>query len=165
MIFFLLQLAVARMLLAHGGDSRPGDFKIIGPGGGGAVFHQTSSPPDSNTFYVAAGDRKKGMFALFTSRDGGQNWASEGELPGLADQLWVNPHSPPDARMLLIAGAHFMEKKTSSGMQKLSGPSAKTFTDISARFSKDGKAFISVIGDVAAFASGDEGTTWRKASL
>src|SRR5256712_2336601 len=270
MIFFLLQLAVATMLLAANGDSRPGDFKIIGPGGGGAMFHPTVSPHDPNTvlvswdmtgsyithdagkswrmfnlrgvvqffvfdpldrkviyaqsnglwrsqdegetwrliypspssvkgikmssdhsdedliaepnplgaisamaidpsdseiFYVAAGDRKKGMFALFTSRDGGQNWASEGELPGLADQLWVNPHSPPDARMLLIAGAHFMEKKTSSGMQKLSGPSAKTFTDISAGFSKEGKAFIYVIGDESAFASGDEGTTWRKASL
>ena len=67
--------------------------------------------------------------------------------------------------MLLIAGSHFIEKKTSSGMQKISGPSAKTFTDISAGFRKDGKPFIYVIGDEFAFASDDEGTIWRKASL
>src|SRR6266566_4678120 len=149
MIFFLLRLAVAAILLANGGDSRPGGFKIIGPGGGGAMFHPIISPHDSSTvlvscdmtgsyithdagkswrmfypkpssvksikmssdhsdedlvaepnplgtitamaidpsdsktIYVAAGDRKKGTFALFTSRDGGENWVKEGNLPGL----------------------------------------------------------------------------------
>src|SRR6267378_5669564 len=239
MIFFLLRVAVAAILLASGGDSRPGDFKIIGPGGGGAMFHPTISPHDPNavlvscdmtgsyithdggkswrmfnlrgvvqffvfdpldrkviyaqssglwrsqdegetwrliypnpssvksikmssdhsdenliaepnplgeitamaidpsdskTFYVAAGDRKKATSALFVSLDGGQNWKRQGDLPGLADKLWVNARSPSGARILLIAGSHFIEKKTSSGMQRLSGPSAKTFTDISAGF-------------------------------
>ena len=100
-----------------------------------------------------------------TSRDGGENWAKEGDLPGLADKLWVNAYSPSEARVLLIAGSHFIEKKTSSGMQKIPSPFAKTFTDISAGFSKDGKPFIYIIGDESAFASDDEGTTWRKASL
>src|SRR5438093_159789 len=227
MIFFLLQLAVATMLLANG-DSRPGDFKIIGPGGGGAMFHPTVSPHDPNTvlvscdmtgsyithdagkswrmfnlrgvvqffvfdpldrkviyaqsnglwrsqdegetwsliyprpssvkrikmssdhsdedliaepnplgaitamaidpsdskiFYVAAGDRKKGMFGVFRSGDEGQNWVKEGNLPGLTDKLWVNPHSPADARILLLAGPNFIAKKTSSGVERISGPS------------------------------------------
>jgi photosystem II stability/assembly factor-like uncharacterized protein len=257
-------------MLADGGYSRPGDFKIIGPGGGGAMFHPTISPHDPNTvlvscdmtgayithdagkswrmfnlrgvvrffvfdpldqkviyaqssglwrsrdqgetwslvypqpssvkgikmssdhsdedliaepnplgnitamaidpsdskiFYVVAGDRRKGTFALFISRDGGQNWPKEGDLLGLADKLWVNPYSPSDARVLLIAGSHFIEKKTSSGMQKISGPSAKTFTNISAGFRKDGRPLIYIVGDESAFASDDEGTTWRKASL
>ncbi|HLQ77331.1 MAG TPA: hypothetical protein VK210_08245 [Terriglobia bacterium] len=270
MIFFLLRLAVTALMMADSGYSRPGDFKIIGPGGGGAMFHPTISPHDPNTvllssdmtgsyithdagkswrmfnlrgvvrffvfdpldqkviyaqssglwrsqdqgetwsliypqpsfvkgikmssdhsdedliaepnplsditamaidpsdskiFYVVAGDRRKGTFALFTSRDGGQNWAKEGDLPGLADKLWVNAYSPSEARVLLIAGSHFIEKKTSSGMHKIPGPFAKTFTDISAGFSKDGKPFIYIIGDESAFASDDEGTTWRKASL
>src|SRR2546421_1240612 len=204
MIFFLLGLVIAALLLTNTGDSRPGDFKIIGPGGGGAMFHPTISPHDPNTvlvscdmtgsyithdagksvrmfnlrgvvqffvfdpldrkviyaqsnglwrsqdegetwsliyprpssvkriklssdhsdeeliaepnplgtvtamavdpsdsktIYVAAGDRKKETFAFFTSRDGGQNWTKEGELPGLAKKLWVNPHSTGDARM------------------------------------------------------------------
>src|SRR2546422_11723971 len=67
--------------------------------------------------------------------------------------------------MLLLAGSHFIEEKNSSGMRKLSVPSAKTFTDISAGFRKDGKPLLYVIGDESAFASDDEGTTWRKASL
>src|SRR6266404_2900141 len=270
MVFLLLRLAVAALMLASGGDSRPGDFKIIGPGGGGAMFHPTISPHDSNsvlvscdltgsyithdagkswrmfnlrgvvrffvfdpqdrkviyaqsnglwrsqdqgetwsliypkpssvksikmssdhsdedliaepnplgeitamaidpsdskTFYVAAGDRKNATAALFVSHDGGQNWKREGGLPGPADKIWVYPHSPAAARMLLIAGSHFIEKKTSSGMQSLSGPSAKTFTDISAGFRQDGKPLIYVIGEESAFASDDEGTSWRKARL
>jgi photosystem II stability/assembly factor-like uncharacterized protein len=269
-IFFLLRLAAAAWLLAGGGDTRPGDFKIIGPGGGGAMFHPTISPHDPKTvlvscdmtgsyithdagkswrmfnlrgvvqffvfdpldrkviyaqssglwrspdggetwnliyprpsslksikmssdhsdenliaepnplgnitamaidpsdskiFYVVAGDRKKGTFALFISRDAGQNWAKEGDLPELADKLWVNARSPRESRMLLIAGAHFIEKKTASGIEKISGPSAKTLTDISAGFREDGKPLIYVIGDESAFASDDEGATWRKAGL
>jgi photosystem II stability/assembly factor-like uncharacterized protein len=270
MIFFLLRVALAALILADGGDSRPGDFKIIGPGGGGAMFHPTISPHDADTvligcdmtgsyithdggkswrmfnlrgvvqffvfdpldskviyaesnglwrsqdqgqtwsliypkpssiksikmssdhsdeeliaepnplgtitalaidpsnskiFYVVAGNRRKGTFALFVSRDGGQNWTKEGDLPGLADKLWVNAISPSDSRTLLIAGPHFIEEKASSGTQRISGPVAKTFTDISVGFRKDGKAFIYVICEEAAFASDDEGTTWRKASL
>ncbi len=270
MILFLLRLAVAAILLAYGGDSRPGDFRIIGPGGGGAMFHPTISPHDSNTvlvscdmtgsyithdagkswrmfnlrgvvqffvfdpldrkviyaqsnglwrsqnegeswsliypkpfsvkgikmssdhsdedliaepnplgsltamaidpsdsrtFYVAAGDRRKSTFALFTSRDGGENWVRERDLPGLTDKLWVNPHSPTDARILLLAGPNFIAKKTSSGVERISGPSAKTFTDISVGFWKDGKVLIYVIGDESAFVTDDEGTTWRKGSL
>src|SRR5207248_3891674 len=270
MILFLLRLAVAAILLAYGGDSRPGDFRIIGPGGGGAMFHPTISPHDSNTvlvscdmtgsyithdagkswrmfnlrgvvqffvfdpldrkviyaqsnglwrsqnegeswsqiypkmssvkgikmssddsdedliaepnplgsitpmandpsdsrtFYVAAGDRRKSTFALFTSRDGGENWVRERDLPGLTDKLWVNPHSPTDARILLLAGPNFIAKKTSSGVERISGPSAKTFTDISVGFWKDGKVLIYVIGDESAFVTNDEGTTWRKGSL
>src|ERR1700694_1311086 len=270
MIFFLFQLAVAALMLADGGYSRPGDFKIIGPGGGGAMFHPTISPHDPNTvlvssdmtgsyithdagkswrmfnlrgvvrffvfdpldrkviyakssglwrsrdqgetwsliypqpssvkgikmssdhsdevliaepnplsditamaidpadskiFYVVAGNRSKGAFALSISRDGGRNWVKEEDLPGQAAKLWVNPYSPSDARVLRIAGSHYIEKKPWAGMQKISGPSAKTFTDISAGFRKDGKPFIYVIGDEFAFASDDQGTIWRKASL
>src|ERR1700687_3578973 len=231
MIYFLVRLFALAILLGQPFDSRPGNFKIIGPGGGGAMFHPTISPHDPNTvlvacdmtgsyithdagkswrmfnlrgvvrffvfdpldreaiyaqssglwrsqdqgetwsliypqpssvkgikmssdhsdedliaepnplsditamaidptdskiFYVVAGNRKKGTFALFISHDGGQNWAKDGDLPGHADKLWVNAYSPSDARVLLIAGSHFIEKKTSSGMQKIYGPSAKT---------------------------------------
>jgi photosystem II stability/assembly factor-like uncharacterized protein len=270
MIFFLLRLGVVALMLASRGDSRPGEFTVIGPGGGGAMFHPTISPHDPNTvlvscdmtgsyithdagkswrmfnlrgvvqffvfdpldpkviyaqanglwrsrdegeswsliypqpssvtsirmssdhsdeeliaepnplgkitamaidpsdskvFYVAARDTGSGPFVLFVSRDGGQKWAKAGDLLGVAHKLWVNAHSPGDARVLLIAGSQFIEKKTSSGMQKISGPAVKTFTDVSAGFRKDGRALIYVIGDESAFASDDEGATWQKASL
>ena len=270
MIFSIARLIVAAFLMAQGGDSRPGDFKIIGPGGGGAMFHPTISPHDPNTvlvscdmtgayishdagkswrmfnlrgvvqffvfdpldpkviyaqanglwrspnegetwgliypkpssiksinmnsdhsdeelivepnpldkitamaidpydskiFYVAGGDRRKGEFALFVSRDGGEDWTKEGELPAPAEKVWVNASSPRGAREILLSGSHFIAKKTTSGMQKISGPHAEVFTDISAGFKKDGKLVIYVIGGESAYTSDDEGATWRKASL
>src|SRR6266550_3533336 len=221
MIFFLLRLAVAALLLADGGDSRPGDFRIIGPGGGGATFHPSISPHDpqtvlvscdmtgsyithdagkswrmfnlrgvveffvfdpldrkvlyaqsnglwrsqdegetwrlvypspssvksikmssdhsdedliaepnplgnitamaidpgdSKTLHVAVADAKKTSFALFVSRDRGEAWEKQGGLPEQASRLWVNPVSPDGHRVLLIAGAHFIEKKSDSGI-------------------------------------------------
>src|SRR5205814_706781 len=40
----------------------------------GSITAMAIDPSDSRTFYVAAGDRRKSTFALFTSRDGGENW-------------------------------------------------------------------------------------------
>src|SRR5437588_5389142 len=69
MILFLLRLAVAAILLAYGGDSRPGDFRIIGPGGGGAMFHPTISPHDPNTALVSCD-----MTGSYITHDGGKSW-------------------------------------------------------------------------------------------
>src|ERR1700680_1852496 len=56
----------------------------------GNITAMAIDPSNSKIFYVVAGDRRKGPFALFVSRDGGQNWTKEGDLPGRADKLWVN---------------------------------------------------------------------------
>jgi photosystem II stability/assembly factor-like uncharacterized protein len=131
----------------------------------GSITAMAVDPVNSNVLYVAAGDRKKGIAALFASRDSGQNWTKEGDLPELANNLWVNPRSPLDMRMLLVAGSHFIAEKTSSGVQKIPAPPAKTFNDISAGFTKDGKPIIYAIGDESGYVSDNEGATWRKVSL
>src|ERR1700716_265058 len=69
MIFFLLRLAAAALMLARDGDSRPGDFKIIGPGGGGAMFHPSISPHDPNTVLVSCD-----MTGSYITHDGGKSW-------------------------------------------------------------------------------------------
>src|SRR3979409_904425 len=69
MIFFLLRLAVAALMLADDGYSRPGDFKIIGPGGGGAMFHPTISPHDPNTVLVSSD-----MTGSYITHDAGKSW-------------------------------------------------------------------------------------------
>ncbi len=70
MIFFLLRLAVtAALMLADGVYSRPGDFKIIGPGGGGAMFHPTISPHDPNTVLVSCD-----MTGSYITHDAGKSW-------------------------------------------------------------------------------------------
>src|SRR5207237_3496514 len=81
----------------------------------GNITAMAIDPSDSKTLYVAAGDRKKEAFALFISRDGGQNCVREENLPGRAYKMWDNSHSPSGARMGLIAGSHFLEEQPSFG--------------------------------------------------
>src|SRR6266478_8488242 len=207
MVLFLFRLTLILLVAISGGAHRPGNFEIIGPGGGGAMFHPTISPHDPNTvllscdmtgsyishdggqswrmfslrgvvrffvfdpqdrnviyaqadglwrsrdrgdtwslvypkasslkeikmssdhadedliaepnplgnitamtidpadsriFYVVAGDKKKGLVALFTSQDEGESWTKQEDLPELADKVWVNPHSPRTERTLFI---------------------------------------------------------------
>ncbi|HEX3106923.1 MAG TPA: hypothetical protein VHQ22_21000, partial [Terriglobales bacterium] len=33
--------------------ARPGDFQVVGPGGGGAMFNPTVSPHDPNTVLIS----------------------------------------------------------------------------------------------------------------
>ena len=48
---------------------RPGDFKVIGPGGGGAMFNPTISPHDPNTVLISCD-----MSGSYITHDGGQSW-------------------------------------------------------------------------------------------
>jgi len=48
---------------------RPGDFKVLGPGGGGAMFNPTISPHDSNTVLISCD-----MTGAYITHDGGQSW-------------------------------------------------------------------------------------------
>ena len=66
----LLQLALVVMLAAiSSSEPRPGNFHIIGPGGGGAMFHPTVSPHDPHTVLIACD-----MTGSYISHDGGDTW-------------------------------------------------------------------------------------------
>ena len=267
---FLAQLVLAALALTSSDGTRPGDFTIVGPGGGGAMFHPTISPHDpetvlvscdmtgayishnggkswrmfnlrgvvkffvfdpndrnviyaqatglwrssdngetwkliypktsairaikmdsdhseediiadpdplstifamaidpegSRTFYVTAGNRAKGNFGVFISRDAGGSWSKLADLPDLANKIWVDPHSPKEDRTLVIAGPHLLAKKTSTGISKLPPPSGKNLTDISVGFSSRGKLLFYAIADETAFVSEDDRTTWRKVAF
>ena len=49
--------------------ARPGDFQILGPGGGGAMFHPTISPHDESTVLVSCD-----MTGAYITHDGGRSW-------------------------------------------------------------------------------------------
>ncbi|MGI8962787.1 MAG: WD40/YVTN/BNR-like repeat-containing protein [Bryobacteraceae bacterium] len=56
--------------IAFGCDGqRPGNFVVIGPGGGGAMFNPTISPHDANTVLVSCD-----MTGSYITHDGGQSW-------------------------------------------------------------------------------------------
>lgn len=48
---------------------RPGDFQVVGPGGGGAMFNPTISPHDPNTVLISCD-----MTGSYITQDGGQSW-------------------------------------------------------------------------------------------
>ena len=70
-MLFLLQLALAFVLSISPevAEPRPGNFHIIGPGGGGAMFHPTISPHDPRTVLIACD-----MTGSYISHDGGDSW-------------------------------------------------------------------------------------------
>jgi photosystem II stability/assembly factor-like uncharacterized protein len=49
--------------------SRPGGYRIIGPGGGGAMFNPTISPHDPNTVLISCD-----MTGSYVTHDGGRSW-------------------------------------------------------------------------------------------
>src|SRR5690242_1786705 len=62
-----LLLVLALVSLAYG--ARPGDFKVLGPGGGGAMFNPTISPHDPNTVLISCD-----MTGAYITHDGGKSW-------------------------------------------------------------------------------------------
>src|SRR5262245_5660247 len=68
MVFALAQVLLAA--LAFGGSAdRPGGFTVVGPGGGGAMFHPSVSPHDLETVLVSCD-----MTGAYISHDGGKSW-------------------------------------------------------------------------------------------
>jgi len=49
--------------------ARPGDFRVIGPGGGGAMFNPTISPHDPQTVLISCD-----MTGAYITHDGGRSW-------------------------------------------------------------------------------------------
>ncbi len=64
---------------------RPGDFRVIGPGGGGAMFNPTISPLDANTVLISCD-----MTGSYITHDGGRTWRMF-NLRGVVDFFVFDP--------------------------------------------------------------------------
>lgn len=69
MFGFLAVLLTSLAFTTQALATRPGDFRVIGPGGGGAMFHPTISPHDPQTVLVNCD-----MTGAYISHDGGVSW-------------------------------------------------------------------------------------------
>jgi photosystem II stability/assembly factor-like uncharacterized protein len=67
---------------------RPGGFRIIGPGGGGAMFNPTISPHDVNTVLVSCD-----MSGSYITHDGGRRWRMF-NLRGVVNFFAFDPQDP-----------------------------------------------------------------------
>jgi photosystem II stability/assembly factor-like uncharacterized protein len=84
-VFFLRILLTVLMMVTAASAQRPGGFKIVGPGGGGAMFHPQVSPHDPNTVLVACD-----MTGAYISHDGGKSWRMF-NLRGVAEFFVFDP--------------------------------------------------------------------------
>lgn len=82
----LLTLLVLVSCTAYG--QRPGGFEVIGPGGGGAMFHPTVSPYDPSTVVVACD-----MTGSYITHDAGASWRMF-NLRGVAHFFVFDPSLP-----------------------------------------------------------------------
>jgi photosystem II stability/assembly factor-like uncharacterized protein len=85
---YFLPVVVVALCLSSAFAERPGNFKIIGPGGGGAMFHPTISPHDTNTALIACD-----MTGSFVTHDGGKSWRMF-NLRGVVDFFAFDPKDP-----------------------------------------------------------------------
>ena len=69
MLALVLTYALCFLAFLSGVQDRPGNFRIIGPGGGGAMFHPVISPHDPNTVLLNCD-----MTGAYISHDGGKSW-------------------------------------------------------------------------------------------
>jgi photosystem II stability/assembly factor-like uncharacterized protein len=67
---------------------RPGGFRVIGPGGGGAMFNPTISPHDPNTVLVSCD-----MTGSYITHDGGRSWRMF-NLRGVVNFFVFDPLDP-----------------------------------------------------------------------
>src|SRR5260221_14579092 len=79
LVFLCLPIAQAQ---------RPGKFRVIGPGGGGAMFNPTISPHDVNTVLVSCD-----MTGSYITHDGGRTWRMF-NLRGVVNFFVFDPHAP-----------------------------------------------------------------------
>ncbi len=74
--------------LSSAAADRPGGFRVIGPGGGGAMFNPTISPHDTNTVLISCD-----MTGSYITHDGGQTWRMF-NLRGVVDFFVFDPVDP-----------------------------------------------------------------------
>ena len=80
--------AVWFLCLAFARAERPGNFRVIGPGGGGAMFNPTISPHDVNTILVSCD-----MTGSYITHDGGRTWRMF-NLRGVVNFFVFDPKDP-----------------------------------------------------------------------
>jgi len=85
MRFRILAAVLVIGFLTVASADRPGGFRIIGPGGGGAMFNPTISPHDANTVLISCD-----MTGSYITHDGGRTWRMF-NLRGVVDFFVFDP--------------------------------------------------------------------------
>lgn len=91
-----LSLVIAATLACAAAAPDSPAWRIIGPGGGGSLFHPTVSPHDSRTALVACD-----MTGAYLTRDGGATW----RIINLGETIRLFAFDPVDAQVIYAVGS------------------------------------------------------------
>jgi photosystem II stability/assembly factor-like uncharacterized protein len=141
--FFVVLLILTLQAIAA---DRPGGFTVIGPGGGGAMFHPTISPHDPNTVLVACD-----MTGAYITHDGGRNW----RMLNLRDVVHFFAFDPIDPKTM-YAGTRNLWRSTDAGETwKLIYPKPSTIQGIRMNSDHSDETVLAKpdpLGSISAFA-------------
>ncbi|MFL6303152.1 MAG: WD40/YVTN/BNR-like repeat-containing protein [Candidatus Sulfotelmatobacter sp.] len=127
----------------------------------GGMYAMAIDPADSRLLYVVAGRKENPN--LFVSRDSGEHWRKQADLPSNVRRLWVDPHSKPRERRLFVGAANSLT--TVAGARVRTLPLPATAKDFSLGFGSGEQPMIYFTSERGAFRSSDGGATWRECVL
>ena len=126
-----------------------------------SIYAMAIDPADSRLLYVVAG--RKENPSLFVSRDAGEHWQKQADLPSNVRRLWVDPHSQPGRGGFLWAPRTLLRSVTGARVRTLPLPAPAT--DLSLGFGSGEQPVIYFTSERGAFRSSDGGATWRECVL
>jgi photosystem II stability/assembly factor-like uncharacterized protein len=112
---FAFSLALALTFITAAFAQRPGNFTVVGPGGGGAMFRPVVSPHDPNTVLVACD-----MTGAYITHDGGKSWRMF-NLRGVAEFFVFDPH---DKNVIYVQSTALWRSQDNGETWKLVYPKA-----------------------------------------
>ncbi len=122
--FFQLATAFVLCCGVASAAARPGNFQVIGPGGGGSFYNPTINPNDPNTVLVSCD-----MTGSYITHDGGRSWRMF-NLRGVANFFAFDPKAPHT----IYADTIGLWRSTDNGATwKLVYPRPSTITDLETR--------------------------------
>ena len=177
----ILSLFLLGVALGTAFAVRPGDFKVLGPGGGGAMFNPTISPHDPNTVLISCD-----MTGAYITHDGGQLW----RMFNLRGVVRFFVFDPLDPKVMYAQATGLWRSADSGETWKLVYPKPATIKTIVMRSDhadenlvadpdplgavaalaidpENSKVLYAAAGDKAhpaLFISQDSGQTWRRDS-
>jgi photosystem II stability/assembly factor-like uncharacterized protein len=120
-------------------------------------------PANSKILYAAAGERNKGPYGLYISRDAAESWSKLTDLPAATLKIFINQTASQDQRMVVAAGADFIDLWKSSALSTVPIPPGKKITDISVGFTaQQNPVFYTISDELTGSVCDDLGATWRK---
>lgn len=126
--------------------ARPGNFQVLGPGGGGAMFNPTISPHDPDTVLVSCD-----MTGSYITHDGGRSWRMF-NLRGVT-QFFV--FDPIDSKVIYAQGIGLWRSNDSGETWKLVYPDPRNIKSIVMRSDHADEELVAApdpLGTIAALA-------------